>query len=72
MRQFMLALGVPDSALLLEPQSRNTTQNAEYTANLLGERGIEDILLVTYVLHMPRSIALFEARGFQVTHAATD
>lgn len=72
MRRFMVALGVPDSALLLEPQSRNTTQNAHYTANLLGERGIEHILLVTSALHMPRSIALFEAQGFQVTPAATD
>jgi uncharacterized SAM-binding protein YcdF (DUF218 family) len=51
MRQFMLALGGPDSALLLEPQSRNTTQNAKYTASLLGERGIERILLVTSALH---------------------
>lgn len=72
MRRFMQALGVPDSALLLEPHSRNTTQNAHYTANLLGERGIEHILLVTSALHMPRSIALFEAQGFQVTPAATD
>jgi uncharacterized SAM-binding protein YcdF (DUF218 family) len=51
MRQFMLALSVPDSARLLEPHSRNTNQNARYTANLLGERGIEDILLVTSALH---------------------
>ncbi|NWN91775.1 YdcF family protein [Marinobacter adhaerens] len=72
MRRFMLALGVQDAALLLEPQSRNTTQNAQYTANLLGKRGIKDILLVTSALHMPRSIALFEAQGFEVTPAATD
>ena len=45
MRRFMMALGVPDSELLLEPHSRNTTQNAIYTANLLGERGISTYLL---------------------------
>jgi len=45
MRRFMMALGVPDSALLLEPHSCNTTQNAIYTANLLGERGISTYLL---------------------------
>lgn len=72
MRQFMLALGVPDYALLLEAESRNTTQNAEYTANLLAERGINEILLVTSALHMPRSVALFEAQGLMVTPAATD
>ncbi len=72
MRRFMSALGVPDSAMVLEERSRNTTQNADFTADILAERGIGRILLVTSALHMPRSVALFKAQGLKVIAAATD
>ncbi|GHD53949.1 Uncharacterized SAM-binding protein YcdF, DUF218 family [Marinobacter persicus] len=72
MRRFMSDLGVPDSAMVLEDQARNTTQNAEFTAGILARRGINRILLVTSALHMPRSVALFEAQGLEVIPAATD
>lgn len=72
MRRFISALGVPDSAMVLEERSRNTTQNADFTADILAGRGIDRILLVTSALHMPRSKALFEAQGVGVIPAATD
>ncbi len=69
---FLADLGVPAQALLLEEQSRNTRQNATFSAALLKARGIDRILLVTSALHMPRAFALFTAQGLQVTPAATD
>jgi uncharacterized SAM-binding protein YcdF (DUF218 family) len=72
MRRFMSDLGVTDSAMVLEEESRNTTQNAKFTAEILAERGINRILLVTSALHMPRSVALFEGQGLEVIPAATD
>lgn len=72
MRRFMNALGVPDSAMVLEERSLNTSQNAVFTADILAGRGIDRILLVTSALHMPRSKALFEAQGLEVIPAATD
>ena len=72
MRAFMHDLGVPDSAMVLEERSVNTRQNAHYTAALLRERGISQIVLVTSALHMRRSALLFEAQGLKVTPAATD
>jgi len=63
---------VPDSAMVLETESRNTTENARFTADILQERGIQRILLVTSALHMPRSVALFERQGLEVIPAATD
>lgn len=72
MRRFMSALGVPDSAMVLEERSRNTSQNAVFTADILARRGIDRILLVTSAIHMPRSKALFEAQGLEVIPAATD
>jgi uncharacterized SAM-binding protein YcdF (DUF218 family) len=72
MRQVMLALGVPDKAMALEGQSRNTSQNAGFSAVMLADRGIERILLVTSALHMPRAVARFEEAGLTVIAAATD
>jgi len=72
MKVFLLDLGLPENALVLEPRSRNTRQNAEYTADLLLPMGVKDILLVTSAMHMRRSVSLFESRGFNVTAAATD
>lgn len=72
MRRFMADLGVPESAMVLEDQARNTTENALFTAQILRDRGIKRILLVTSALHMPRSVALFERQGLEVVPAATD
>ena len=72
MAVFLQDLGVPATAFLLEERSRNTRQNAAFSAALLKARGIEHILLVTSALHMPRALPLFTAQGLQVTPAPTD
>jgi len=72
MRRFMVALGVPEQVILLEQQSRNTTQNAEYSAEILAEQGVNRILLVTSAYHMPRAKGLFQAPGLEVIPVATD
>jgi len=72
MGQFMRDLGVPGQALVLENRSRNTSQNAEYSADILAEQGINRILLVTSAYHMPRAKGLFEAQGLEVIPVATD
>ena len=72
MRQLLTDLGVPAAVMLLEPRSRNTRQNAAYTAELLRPLGVRRILLVTSALHMPRAVRLFEALGFEVLPASTD
>jgi uncharacterized SAM-binding protein YcdF (DUF218 family) len=65
-------LGVPPSDLLLETRSRNTHQNAEFSARLLESRGIRSIVLVTSAMHMQRALHEFKAQGLQVTAAPTD
>ena len=69
---FIEDLGVPSSALILEEQSRTTSQNASMTAVLLKDRNIHHILLVTSALHMERAKRLFEKQGLQVEAIATD
>jgi uncharacterized SAM-binding protein YcdF (DUF218 family) len=72
MRVFLTDLGVPAHAMLIEDNSRNTRQNAKFTAELLRSRKISHILLVTSAMHMHRAVALFEAQGLHVTPVATD
>jgi uncharacterized SAM-binding protein YcdF (DUF218 family) len=65
-------LQVPASALWLEPDSRNTYENAAKSRAILEQRGIDTIILVTSALHMPRALALFEQQGINVIPAPTD
>jgi uncharacterized SAM-binding protein YcdF (DUF218 family) len=66
MAEAITLLGVPDSALVLEDQSRSTEENAEFSARIGRQRGIHRILLVTSSLHMPRASLLFREAGFEV------
>lgn len=62
-----IKLGVPASALLLEEHSRNTQDNAHYTAALADRHGIRTVLLVTSALHMPRAMLQFRDAGIHAT-----
>jgi uncharacterized SAM-binding protein YcdF (DUF218 family) len=72
MKDLLEVMGVPSQHVLLEKKSRNTHDNAVYSAQLLKARGMDRILLVTSAYHMRRSLALFEAQGLDVVPAPTD
>ena len=55
----------------LEERSRNTAENASYTAELLREENIAAIILVTHAAHMPRAAEAFEGQGVRVYAAPT-
>lgn len=65
-------MGVPEDAIWLETESRNTYENAVFSQRILEEKGIDRVLLVTSAMHMPRSVKLFERQGLQVIPAPTD
>lgn len=71
MQVFMLDMGVAQSALLIEDQSRTTFENAQRTRELLGENA-RHIALVTSAFHMGRSVLWFEKAGFTVYPIRTD
>lgn len=60
------SLGIPASRLIMERQSRNTQENAEFSKELVKPKSGERWLLVTSAYHMPRSIGLFRKAGFPV------
>lgn len=72
MTEILLALGVPQDAILPEDRSRNTYENAVYVRDLLDQFGANEIVLVTSAMHMPRSVAIFEHQGFVVRPAPVD
>jgi len=66
MRQLALAAGVPASALLLEPRSRTTLENATETAKLLAPSRGAGVVLVTDGYHALRARLLFRMAGVRV------
>lgn len=70
-RRFFVAMGIEESRLLLEGQSRNTIENAQFTRELLADES-GHALLVTSAFHMPRSVGLFRAQGIDVVPWPTD
>jgi uncharacterized SAM-binding protein YcdF (DUF218 family) len=50
----------------VEPDAMNTAQNAIFSARLLINDHVKDIILVTHGWHMPRARAAFERAGFRV------
>ena len=62
--------GIPDSAILLENNSRNTYENARFSDIIMRGQKLKSALLVTSALHMPRAAASLQKRGIQVTAAS--
>jgi uncharacterized SAM-binding protein YcdF (DUF218 family) len=63
MRDFLVDAGVPEKAIIREDRSRNTDENARYTAEIMKSRGWTKILLVTSAFHLPRAVAIFKKYG---------
>jgi uncharacterized SAM-binding protein YcdF (DUF218 family) len=59
-------IGVPRTRLILENRSRNTRENAVFTAALVLPKPGERWLLVTSAWHMPRAVGCFRQAGFTV------
>lgn len=55
----------------LEGESRNTAENARFSADMLRAEGIERVALVSQAWHLPRAAAEFEAQGLRVIPAPT-
>jgi uncharacterized SAM-binding protein YcdF (DUF218 family) len=55
----------------IEPRSRDTFENATYSAAMLRKDGVRRVLLVTDAMHMPRAREAFEHAGLEVVAAPT-
>jgi uncharacterized SAM-binding protein YcdF (DUF218 family) len=62
MARIALLLGVKPQDIMLESDSRDTAEEAEHIAKMIGRN---KLILVTSAGHLPRSMALFRKRGMQ-------
>ena len=65
-KKYLQSIHIPDSAMVIESNSKNTYENAVFTKKLLDSLKINgNFLLVTSAYHMPRSMAVFKKAGFK-------
>ena len=69
MRRALLELGVPDSMILLESESRVTRDEATSSARILRQHGIASCIVVTSDTHMRRALATFRRAGLNAVPA---
>lgn len=69
MRRFLVAQGVPETMIWTEERSGSTYENAAFGADILRQKGIRRIALVTEAYHMPRAERCFRKQGFDVVPA---
>jgi uncharacterized SAM-binding protein YcdF (DUF218 family) len=70
MRDLAREAGVPEAALLVEAESRNTLENAANTARLLHAAGKSRVILVSDRLHLPRAVRVFRRAGLEIAGVA--
>ncbi len=63
-RKLLTALGVDPARITIEDRSRNTDENARFTAALVHPQPEQTWLIVTSAYHMPRAMGLFVKAGF--------
>lgn len=75
---FLEFMGVPSMAIKIEDASRNTYENAVYSARVLGLENLGEkeaqphIALVTSAWHMRRAAAIFRKAGFNFDPISVD
>ncbi|MGR3511783.1 MAG: YdcF family protein [Paracoccaceae bacterium] len=73
MAEAALAAEVAEDALLIDPASTSTLQNALFTADFEALDKTQPIILVSQRYHLPRAWASFRWAGFETVHlSATD
>lgn len=72
-KRLLVHAGIPAHRILTEEKSRNTQENAQFTAQLLkGHPHLKKLLLVTSAFHMNRASGCFQKAGIKADPFATD
>jgi uncharacterized SAM-binding protein YcdF (DUF218 family) len=66
LKKYLLKIGIADSLVIIENESKNTRENALFTKKLLDSINLKsNLLFVTSAFHMKRSIGTFEKVGLK-------
>ena len=72
-REFLVQSGIPDSVIIVEGASKNTWENAKFTAEILEkDYPNASCMLITSAWHMRRSQGCFDKAGVSYTPFSTD
>ncbi|MCB9252684.1 MAG: YdcF family protein [Flavobacteriales bacterium] len=70
---FWKDIGIPEEDILVESESRNTSENALFSKKILDTTGIKgNVLLITSALHAPRAKYIYEKLGVKVDYYPVD
>ena len=70
-RAVLADIGVPVDRMTVEKESRNTYENAVFTASMVHPEPSQKWLLVTSAWHMPRALGCFRQAGWTIYPAPT-
>ena len=65
--RILVDLGVPADRVVIEEKSRDTRENALYTAGIARRAGYRNPVLVTSAYHMRRAVASFRRAGLEAS-----
>lgn len=69
-KDFLREIEIAEKDIIIESKSRNTEEEARYTAQLFDKRHMKKrIVLCTHAFHMKRASDLFKSEGFEVLSA---
>ncbi len=72
-KKFLLNMGIPDSCVLTESESKNTRENATFSKPILEKKfAAGKFLLITSAFHMRRSSACFNKIGIETAPFSVD
>ncbi|HAM98025.1 MAG TPA: hypothetical protein DCQ26_05400 [Marinilabiliales bacterium] len=72
LKKFLVRIGIPEGDVMTEEASRNTHENALFTAQLLSTEPQGNLLLITSAMHMRRAEQCFEKEGLHCDSYPTD
>ena len=72
LKQQLLAWGIGEERIVIDPLSKNTRENAVQSAKLAHEHQFASVLLVTSAFHMKRAAGCFRAAGLRVDTLPVD
>nr|WP_279306686.1 YdcF family protein [Microvirga solisilvae] len=69
---YLKRVGVDPARIVIEDRSRTTSENGQFSRELVKPQEGERWLLITSAWHMPRAMAVFKKAGFPVTAHPVD
>jgi len=65
MQAYLLRGGIPDSAILVDPDGVDTMATAENAARTMRRMGLHRVLVVSQYFHLPRCLVAFRKAGVE-------